>query len=71
MPIYEYYCERCNKIDEVLKFPGEADEAACLICGGAMKKLMSVPFHIYKGSGFYATDYQKKTGTPDKSGKKK
>ena len=59
MPIYEYKCEGCGEVFEVIqKF---ADEPVTVHekCGGHVHRLMSAPSFQFKGSGWYVTDYAK------------
>jgi len=60
MPTYDYECLRCKKIFEI--FQKISDRApSCPHCGGDVKKLISCGSGlIFKGSGFYITDYKKK-----------
>ena len=61
MPIYEYECSKCGKTIEVLqKFsdkPLEIHEG----CGGALTKLISAAGFQFKGTGWYVTDYGRKS----------
>ena len=69
MPRYDYECSECGLTFE-LKQSFDADpEGVCPSCSGSSRrKFHAVPI-IYKGSGFYTTDY-KGTGysPPDKDG---
>jgi putative FmdB family regulatory protein len=57
MPIYEYECTRCHFRFERRQHFDEAAVSVCPHCQGkASRVLHSVPI-IYKGSGFYTTDY--------------
>jgi putative FmdB family regulatory protein len=59
LPIYEYKCEGCGDVFEVIqKF---ADEPVTVHekCGGHVHRLMSAPSFQFKGSGWYVTDYAK------------
>jgi putative FmdB family regulatory protein len=62
MPIYEYKCERCGDVFEVIeKFsatPLEQHEG----CGGHVERLLSPPALQFKGSGWYVTDYARNSG---------
>jgi putative FmdB family regulatory protein len=69
MPIYEYECRSCGKRTELLQRMGDPPLAACPDCGGEVKKLFSAPAVQFKGTGWYVTDYAKKGGRSDKSGK--
>lgn len=56
MPIYEFKCNQCNKIKEVIILGDEEEPKKCE-CGGDLKKLVShSSFHL-KGTGWYKTDY--------------
>jgi len=57
MPIYEYFCEKCVKIEEVWHKASEKPEVLCSVCGTKTYRIPSVPNHKYVGYGFYATDY--------------
>jgi len=61
MPIHEYKCQSCGKVHEILLFPNEKEPTKCSVCGGSLVKLMSSGVGlVFKGSGFYVTDYAKK-----------
>ena len=69
MPIYEYECLQCGKRTEWLQRMSDAPLAACPLCGGEVRKLISAPAFQFKGSGFYKTDYaDKKSGGSGSSG---
>jgi putative FmdB family regulatory protein len=57
MPIYEYQCDRCNEIFEIFHKIDEDCKVACPKCLGSVKKLVSAPNFVLKGSGFYVNDY--------------
>ncbi len=61
MPLYEYECEACGHRAEVLQRVGAPPIGACESCGGKMKRLLSAPAFQFKGSGWYVTDYAKKS----------
>lgn len=66
MPIYEYECEKCKKQFEVLQRVSDPPMAVCSECGGPVRKMISSPSGlVFKGSGFYITDYAKKNGKSD------
>jgi putative FmdB family regulatory protein len=61
MPLYEYQCEACqHRFEKIQKFSDPLLEI-CPSCGGRVKKLLSSPAIQFKGSGFYITDYAKKS----------
>jgi putative FmdB family regulatory protein len=62
MPLYEYQCEACTRRFELIRKFSDPPLEACPTCGGAVRKLMSSPAFQFKGSGWYITDYAKKTG---------
>ena len=66
MPLYEYQCEKCGRFERIVKF-SDPPLAACPTCGGPVAKLFSSPAIQFKGSGFYITDYAKKS-SPESSG---
>ncbi|MDP2831064.1 MAG: zinc ribbon domain-containing protein [Candidatus Omnitrophota bacterium] len=60
MPIYEYECLSCKHKFEILQSITAKPETKCPKCGKKLKKLVSgTGGFIFKGSGFYATDYKK------------
>ncbi len=62
MPTYEYECVSCKHKFETLQSMTAKPLTKCPKCGKKVKKLISsAGGFIFKGSGFYATDY-KKTG---------
>ena len=59
MPTYEYECEKCGHTFE--RFQSIKDEPVkkCPECGAPVRRLISAGAGIiFKGSGFYATDYR-------------
>ena len=61
MPLYEYQCESCAKRFERIQKFSDPHATTCPSCGGPVKKLVSSPAIQFKGSGFYITDYAKKS----------
>lgn len=60
MPTYEYECLSCKHRFEVLQSITAKPKTQCPQCGKKLKKLISsAGGFIFKGSGFYATDYKK------------
>ena len=61
MPLYEYQCEKCgSRIEKIQKF-SDPPLATCEKCGGDLARLLSAPAIQFKGTGWYVTDYAKKT----------
>jgi len=67
MPTYEYRCENGHSFEEFQSMLAAPVET-CPICGGKAERLISGGTGlIFKGSGFYITDYAKKNdGRPEK-----
>ena len=64
MPIYEYLCEGCAYQFEVKQSIKDDPIAACDRCGKPVKRLISSPAIMFKGSGWYVTDYSDKLKPP-------
>jgi putative FmdB family regulatory protein len=62
MPLYEYQCQSCGRRTEILQRLSDPAVTECSVCGGAQKRLVSAPAVQFKGSGWYVTDYAKKSG---------
>ena len=61
MPIYEYQCDQCGKIQEAIQKFSDKPLTQCKHCSGKLTKLIShSAFHL-KGTGWYVTDYAGKT----------
>lgn len=58
MPIYGYECTQCGHQLEVLQSVSEAPLQSCPECMGPLRKLLYPVGVIFKGSGFYSTDYK-------------
>ena len=57
MPIYEYQCEVCGHRFEVMQKFSDEPIKECVICSGPVRRVLSPPALVFKGSGWYATDY--------------
>ena len=69
MPLYEYQCDACgHRFERIQKF-SDPPLTECPKCGGAVQKLVSSPAFQFKGSGWYVTDYAKKSESSGKSEK--
>ena len=58
MPIYGYRCEQCGHELEVMQSISEAPLRVCPNCMGPLRKLIYPAGIIFKGSGYYTTDYK-------------
>ena len=63
MPLYEYQCESCqNRFEKIQKSYTDPPLEICPKCGkGPVRKLISSPAIQFKGTGWYITDYAKKS----------
>lgn len=61
MPIYEYSCEKCGKTIEVIQKMSDKPLRKHEKCGGKLSKLISASGFQFKGTGWYVTDYAKKS----------
>ena len=59
MPIYEYECTKCGCRFEVRQDFDDEPITQCQNngCDGLVRRVFSPPSIIFKGSGFYTTDY--------------
>jgi putative FmdB family regulatory protein len=74
MPLYEYKCQKCEDVFEVMQRFSDEPLTVHEICGGAVERLLSAPALQFKGSGWYITDYARKangSATKDASGDSK
>ncbi len=68
MPIYEYQCTACNhKFEERQGFDAEPI-CACPECHNEARRLFRPAPIIFKGSGFYVTDYNSKQPSANSNG---
>ncbi len=61
MPLYEYQCANDGRFEQMRKF-SDPPLTACPKCGGPIEKLLSAPAIQFKGTGWYITDYARKSG---------
>jgi len=59
MPIYEYKCDKCQRVIEVMQRFSDKPLGRCPSCGGRVTRLISNCSFQLKGSGWYVTDYKK------------
>ncbi|MCK4463265.1 MAG: zinc ribbon domain-containing protein [Candidatus Omnitrophica bacterium] len=61
MPTYEYECEKCGKRFDAFQSIMAEPLTECPKCKGKVNRLISSGIGvIFKGSGFYQTDYKNK-----------
>jgi putative FmdB family regulatory protein len=60
MPLYEYRCPEGHDFEKFYRSISAAPvEERCPVCGKVAGRLMSTAGLVFKGSGFYITDYGK------------
>lgn len=64
MPIYEYECTECGRIEEAWQKFSDRPLDTCKYCSGKLHKLISQSSFHLKGTGWYATDYANKSARP-------
>src|SRR5438445_8819103 len=60
VPIYEYQCDDCADRFEVKQSMKDDPLTTCPRCGKHVQRLISSPAIMFKGSGWYVTDYSDK-----------
>jgi putative FmdB family regulatory protein len=61
MPLYEYECKKCHhRFEKIQKF-SDPHVKKCPKCGGPIEQVISAPAVQFKGTGWYVTDYPKKS----------
>ncbi len=66
MPTYDYKCLKCGRAFEVFQKMSDPLLKKCPECKGKVKRLIGTGSGlIFKGSGFYITDYKKKSAVSD------
>jgi len=75
MPIYSYKCNKCGKVFDKFQKVGCDDIVKCIYCNSGASRLFSSVGIIFKGSGFYTTDYKSSSknliGSSTSKGKEK
>lgn len=67
MPTYEYECEKCGHRFELFQSMKEEPKKRCPQCKGKLRRLIGTGAGIvFKGSGFYSTDYRSDAYKSDK-----
>jgi putative FmdB family regulatory protein len=61
MPLYEYRCSRCGASFERIEHVPGRPTMPCPRCGHNAQRQLGVPVLVFKGHGWYVTDYAKKS----------
>ena len=64
MPIYEYRCDSCGHIFELIQRFSDKPLETCNVCGGPLRKVLHPAAVHFKGKGFYSTDYSRGASAP-------
>lgn len=61
MPVYSFVCPNCGLTKEIsLHIQSRNKKQICKKCGERMRRKLSAPAFLLKGSGWYVTDYKDK-----------
>ncbi len=71
MPRYDYQCTSCGQEFELRQSFKEAGSGTCPTCAGEGRRVFHAVPVIYKGSGFYTTDYGRPKTRVDNEREKK
>jgi putative FmdB family regulatory protein len=71
VPLYEYECKSCgHHFEKIVKF-SDPPHTTCPKCNHeGVQQVISAPAVQFKGSGWYVTDYAKKSSKSGSSGEK-
>jgi len=67
VPLYEYECQKCRARHERIEKLSGPHLKKCPTCGGKTERMASSPAILFKGSGWYVTDYGGKSSSGDSS----
>ena len=63
MPIYEYQCTKCGEVFEAFQKITDEPLTECKFCHSKVEKLISHSSFQLKGSGWYLTDYARRSSS--------
>ena len=66
MPIYDYVCQICGHRMEVMHGVHDAGPPACERCAGPLRKAVTTPAIVFKGSGWAKKDARAAARSSDK-----
>jgi putative FmdB family regulatory protein len=65
LPLYEYRCLKCKRHSEKIENVNGPNLKKCPHCGGKVESVATAPAIQFKGTGWYVTDYGRKTAGGD------
>jgi putative FmdB family regulatory protein len=65
LPLYEYRCLKCDRHTDKIENVNGPHLKKCPHCGGKVESVITAPAIQFKGSGWYVTDYGRKTSGGD------
>jgi putative FmdB family regulatory protein len=65
LPLYEYRCLKCDRHTDKIENLNGPHLKKCPHCGGKVESVLTAPAIQFKGSGWYVTDYGRKTPPSD------
>ena len=68
MPIYGYRCTNCGHQFEVFQGMSEQPVQTCPQCQGKVTRMLYPSGVVFKGSGYYSTDYKGSTSSSPSNG---
>jgi putative FmdB family regulatory protein len=63
VPIYEYQCTKCGEVFEAFQKITDKPLSQCKFCHAKVEKLISQSSFQLKGSGWYLTDYSRRSSS--------
>jgi len=63
VPIYEYQCTKCGEVFEAFQKITDEPLSHCKFCSSKVEKLISHSSFQLKGSGWYLTDYARRSSS--------
>jgi putative FmdB family regulatory protein len=67
LPLYEYRCLKCDRHTDKIENLKGPHLRKCPHCGGKVESVLTAPSIQFKGTGWYVTDYGRKTSGGDSS----
>ena len=68
MPIYGYRCSNCGNQFEVYQKMSDEPVQTCPKCEGKVTKILYPNGVVFKGSGYYSTDYKGSSASSSSNG---